>query len=135
MGQSDYLSPTNQPQVHDVAARCQDAPCDGRVPRELEADGFCLHHFIRHSERTCDALRRELVRGELTGERRAEIEQLLGSMGSKLAAVATAGYPLADHAKSAILNTFLLLMNVRESLEKARRYTEFKPVPSNVLRP
>lgn len=118
-----------------MAPRCQDSPCDGRVPRELEADGLCLHHFIRHSERTCDALRRELVRGELTAERRTELEQLLGSVGSKLAAVATAGYPLADHAKSAILNTFLLLMNVRESLEKAKRQPDFKPVSSDALRP
>ncbi len=117
-----------------MASRCQDTPCDGRVPRELESDGFCLHHFIRHSERGCDALRRELVRGELTPERRTEIEQHLGSVGSKLAAVATAGYPLADHAKSAILNTMLLLMNVRESLEKARRHPETNRVPSNILR-
>jgi len=117
-----------------MALKCQDTPCDGRVPRELEAEGLCLRHFIRHSERGCDALRRELVQGELSAERRAEIEQHLGGVGSKLADAATAGYPLADHIKAAILNTLLLLMNVRESLEKAKRRPEAKPVSTDILR-
>jgi hypothetical protein len=117
-----------------MASKCQATPCDARVPRELEGDGLCLHHFIRNSERGCDALRREIVRGELTAERRVELEEHLGSIGSKLAAIATAGYPLADHAKSAILNTLLLLMNVRESLEKTKRRTETNPISSPILR-
>ena len=62
------------------------------------------------------------------------MERHLDSVGSKLAAIATAGYPLADHAKAAILNTFLLLMNGRESLEKAKRRPEAKPVSTDIVR-
>jgi len=70
-------------------------------------------------ERACNDMRVEASRGAATGERREEILRYIGQQGGLLARIATNTPRLPDEQKARILSTFLTLMNLRESLDRA----------------
>ncbi len=102
-----------------MATGCQTPGCKSAVPPALETDALCVLHFLVTTERTCDAMRRETVLGEASAERYTEITQFIGQRGEKLSRVATSGLRLPDELKSHILTVFLVLMNLRENLDRA----------------
>jgi len=89
------------------------------VPREIESQGLCLLHFTVRLEQTCGDLRRETVMGNASHERQVEIMDYIASQGELLARVSTSGMHMADELKARVLSTFLTLMNLRESLDRA----------------
>jgi hypothetical protein len=89
------------------------------VPSEIESEGYCLLHFTLRLEQKCNDLRRETVSGQATAERNAEILLFISENGEMLARVATSGLHMADELKARVLSTFLTLMNLRESLDRA----------------
>ena len=98
---------------------CRTFGCKADVPPELEADGLCVLHFTVTIEQGCAEMRRETVTQSTSSERREEIERHICEQGEKLARVSTSGLRLPDEMKARILSTFLTLMNLRESLDRA----------------
>ena len=80
---------------------------------------MCLQHFTLNLEQKCSELRRETVSGNASHERQVEIIQFIANQGELLARVATSGMHMADELKARVLSTFLTLMNLRESLDRA----------------
>jgi hypothetical protein len=76
-------------------------------------------HFTLRLEQTCNDMRRETVSGHTTAERNAEILHFISGQGEMLARVSTGGLHMADELKARVLSTFLTLMNLRESLDRA----------------
>jgi hypothetical protein len=103
---------------------CQTAGCKAIVPSEIESEGHCLLHFTLRLEHTCSDLRRETVSGHSTAERNAEIIRYIAEHGELLARVSTSGLHMADELKARVLSTFLTLMNLRESLDRAALRTQ-----------
>jgi hypothetical protein len=93
--------------------------CQAPVPRELEAEGLCVLHFILSLEHVCAEMRRETAVGRASTTRQAEIANYVTAAAVKLSYVATGNLRLSDELKKRILTTLLTLMNVRESLERA----------------
>lgn len=91
------------------------------MPAELEPEGFCILHFTLDIEEKAAQMRRESAVGTGGRERQAEIVEYIGDRGALLARVATSGRGLSDELKSRVLATFLTLMNLRESLDRAAR--------------
>jgi len=98
---------------------CRTTGCKLSVPRELDSQGLCLLHFTLQLEQKCADLRRETVMGNAPHERQVEIMEYIASQGELLARVSTSGMHLADELKARVLSTFLTLMNLRESLDRA----------------
>jgi hypothetical protein len=98
---------------------CQIAGCKATVPPPLETDAVCVLHFLVRLEQTCDAMRRETVFGDETHERYQEIIRYIAERGERLSRVATSGLRLPDELKARILTGFLILMNLRENLDRA----------------
>jgi hypothetical protein len=76
-------------------------------------------HFTLRLEQVCSDLRRETVSGNATPERNGEIIGFISEQGEILARVSTSGLHMPDELKSRVLSTFLTLMNLRESLDRA----------------
>jgi hypothetical protein len=89
------------------------------VPSQIESEGQCLLHFTLKLEQKCAELRRETVSGHSTPERSAEIINFISEHGELLARVSTSGMHMADELKARVLSTFLTLMNLRESIDRA----------------
>jgi hypothetical protein len=85
----------------------------------LESEGYCLLHFTLRLEQVCGDLRRETVAGHSTAERNGEILRFISEQGELLARVSTSGLHMPDELKTRVLSTFLTLMNLRESLDRA----------------
>lgn len=98
---------------------CRTTGCKTVVPPEIESEGHCLLHFTLRLEQKCADLRRETVSGQSTAERNAEILHFISEQGEMLARVSTSGLHMADELKARVLSTFLTLMNLRESLDRA----------------
>jgi hypothetical protein len=98
---------------------CHSTGCKVEVPPELQGEGMCLQHFTLRLEQLCAELRRETVAGYASHERQVEIIRFIGNQGEMLARVSTSGLHLPDELKARVLNTFLTLMNLRESLDRA----------------
>ena len=64
-------------------------------------------------------LRRETAQGKTSPNRQSEITSYVKTTAMKLTQVATGHTRLSDEYKKRILTTFLTLMNLRESLERA----------------
>lgn len=102
-----------------MAKTCSATGCQAPVPDELDEARLCVLHFTLRLEDACSELRREASAGLPDAPRRAEIAAYVASHGEKLARVATSGLLLSDAMKARILSTFLTLMNLRESLNRA----------------
>jgi hypothetical protein len=102
-----------------MARTCSVAGCQAPVPDELEEARLCVLHFTLRLEDACTELRRETSSGAPDVHRRAEIASYVSQHGEKLARVATSGLLLSDAMKARILSTFLTLMNLRESVNRA----------------
>jgi hypothetical protein len=89
------------------------------VPSQIESEEHCLLHFTLKLEQKCAELRRETVSGNSTPERSTEIINFISDQGELLARVSTSGMHMADEIKARVLSTFLTLMNLRESLDRA----------------
>lgn len=98
---------------------CRIGGCRAEVPGELVPEGLCLHHYTVQVDLNCSGMRRETALNVLSAERREEILQYLAATGEHLAHLATGHIALSDEMKARILNTFLTLMNLRESLERS----------------
>jgi hypothetical protein len=101
--------------------------CEALVPAALIPENYCVHHFIVDIEEACSAMRREVSMERATVARRAEIDQYARGTATKLSAVAM-GTRLSDDMKKRILNTFLTLMNLQESVERSTtRFLQIRP--------
>jgi hypothetical protein len=102
-----------------MAVACQIAGCKSPVPSELEQELICVGHFTLGIEQHCAELRRETISAATDAVRCEEIIHYVSVTGEKLARVATHTPRLPDEVKARILSTFLTLMNLRESIERA----------------
>ncbi len=102
-----------------MTTACRTTGCKLSVPSQIDSQGFCLLHFTLRLEQTCADMRRETVMGKASHERQVEIMEFIAAQGELLARVATSGLHLADELKARVLSTFLTLMNLRESLDRA----------------
>jgi hypothetical protein len=113
-----------------MSAPCSIPGCKAAVPPELDLPRLCVLHLMIEIERVSTEMRLESVRGATTAERRAEINRYIAEQGSLLARVATGSLRLPDETKARILSTFLILMNLRENVERAA--ARLKPAPSSL---
>ncbi len=97
--------------------------CQVTVPQELETELLCVQHFLLGIEHDCSELRRETALGKTTANRQTEIATYVKSTAMKLTQVATGRLRLSDDYKKRILTTFLTLMNLQESLDRAANRT------------
>jgi hypothetical protein len=113
--------------------------CQVPVPQELQAENLCVLHFILNIDHDCADLRRETAMGKTTPARQSEINSYVKATALKLTEVATSRIRLSDEFKKRILTTFLTLMNLQESLDRAgnRNSTirELRPPVSPVVVP
>jgi hypothetical protein len=93
--------------------------CQVPVPHELKAECLCVLHFILNIDHDCADLRRETAMGRTGPERQSEIASYVKATAMKLTEVATGRLRLSDELKKRILTTFLTLMNLQESLDRA----------------
>jgi len=101
--------------------------CQVAVPQELEAELLCVQHFLVGIEHDCTQLRRETAQGKTSPTRQSEIASYVKTTAMKLTEVATGQVRLTDDYKKRILTTFLTLMNLQESLDRAAsRATTFR---------
>ena len=97
--------------------------CQMPVPEELHAEGLCILHFIQGIDHDCAELRREIAQGKTSVERQAQIVTYVKATAITLTEVATGRVRLSDDWKKRFLTTFLNLMNVHESLDRAANRT------------
>jgi hypothetical protein len=102
-----------------MSATCRTTGCKLSVPKEITEDQLCVFHFTLRLEQMCAEFRRETVMGNAGHERQVEIIRFIANQGELLARVATGGMHMADEIKARVLSTFLTLMNLRESLDRA----------------
>lgn len=100
---------------------CRSRGCKNPVPLELEAERICVPHYLIGLEETCAELRREGYGGNVVPERRAEMERYITDQGERLARLGTGALRISDDIKARILNNFLMLINLRESLDRGVR--------------
>ncbi len=92
--------------------------CKSPVPKELEAKGLCVSHFTLDIEKTCADMHRQIALRGVSPERQAEMAVYLEDCSVRLARVSSS-MCLSDQLKRRVLSTFLSLMNLRETLERA----------------
>ncbi len=97
--------------------------CQVPVPQELETELLCVQHFLLGIEHDCAELRRETAQGKTNTIRQSEIVAYVKTTAMKLTQVATGRMRLTDDYKRRILTSFLTLMNLQESLERAANRT------------
>jgi hypothetical protein len=97
--------------------------CQVPVPQELELELLCVQHFLLGVEHDCAELRRETAQGKTNATRQSEIASYVKSTAMKLTQVATGRMRLTDDYKKRLLTTFLTLMNLQESLDRAANRT------------
>ncbi len=97
--------------------------CQVPVPQELETELLCVQHFLLGIDHDCAELRRETAMGKTNSTRQSEIATYVQTTAMKLTQVATGRMRLSDEYKKRILTTFLTLMNLQESLERAANRT------------
>jgi hypothetical protein len=103
-------------QVSSSASLCW---CQIPVPSELAGELLCVQHFLLGVEHDCAELRRETAQGRTSASRQSEITSYVRTTAMKLTEVATGRMRLSDEYKKRILTTFLTLMNLQESLDRA----------------
>lgn len=107
--------------------------CQAPVPQELQEQHLCVLHFIQRAEQICTDMRKETALQKADPSRRGEIAHYLKATSMKLSEVAVGHPALSDTLKRRVLSTFLMLMNLRDSLDRSaiRRTTELAaPKPS-----
>lgn len=110
--------------------------CQVPVPHELRAECFCVLHFILNIDHDCADLRRETAMGRTSPERQSEIAGYVKATAMKLTEVATGRLRLSDELKKRILTTFLTLMNLQESLDRAaNRSTTIRELRTPIVVP
>lgn len=102
--------------------------CNAPVPAELAPERLCVPHFILHVDQVCAEMRRETAGSMASAERQAKVVDFLGESAMTLARVAIGSSHLSDEVKKRVLTTFLTLMNLRESLDRAstRQFPELR---------
>lgn len=80
---------------------------------------MCLLHYTARVEEACDTMRRETASGPVSAARRGEIESYIAAHGERLFRAVTGGVSVPDEHKRRVLNIFLILMNLRESMDRA----------------
>lgn len=100
---------------------CHYPLCRNSVPSVLESEGLCPLHFIRKIDLRCREIRRETLRGDLSPERRLEMNEYLYAQAIILAQIATSGARLNDETRPCLLSAFLTLINVCERVARTSR--------------
>ncbi len=103
--------------------RCTHYGCKHTVPAELKDEGLCLAHYLATLDEVCSNLRRETAPGKLSPERHGEVLEYISRQGERLARIGTGGHGITDDVKSRILSTLLLLINLREAVDRAHART------------
>jgi hypothetical protein len=96
---------------------CAAPGCKIIVPIELASEGLCVMHLTFQMEQVCARLRCELVQAKTSPERAEEIAGHVVGLSVLLARIAS-GVSLSDDRKKRVLNTFLTLMILRETLDR-----------------
>ena len=96
---------------------CGAPGCRAPVPSDLASEGLCVMHLTFNMEQACARLRNEINQGTASPERRAEIGGYVVGLSVMLARVASS-ISLPDDKKKRVLNTFLTLMILRETLDR-----------------
>ena len=109
--------------------------CQGIVPQELGAENICVLHYIQGIDSACTDMRREAAMELASPGRRREIESYVKATALKLSDVATSSTRLDDELKKRVLTTFLTLMNLQESVERANSRFERPRPPQRVFSP
>ena len=104
-----------------MSSRCEYPQCRGTVPLVLEREGLCPLHFVRKVEMQCGDIRREILRGSLSFDRRSEINEFLYAQAIILAQIATSGERLPDPTRPCLLSAFLTLINICEKVAQRPR--------------
>ena len=108
--------------------------CQVAIPQELETELLCVQHFLLGIEHDCVELRRETAQGKSSPDRQSEIAAYVKTTAMKLTEVATGRMRLTDEYKKRILTTFLTLMNLQESLDRAaNRASTFRELRTIVV--
>jgi hypothetical protein len=102
-----------------MSTLCSALACKATVPSALDSEKVCVLHFAIAIDQACSEMRRETVLGNATHDRQAEIMLYISQRGELLARAATSGLHMPDELKARVLNTFLILMNLRENLDRA----------------
>ncbi len=105
---------------------CHYPLCRGQVPGVLEGEGLCPLHFIRQVDAHCRDIRRETLRGQLTPDRRSEINAYLSSQAMIIAQIAASGARLPDDTRPCLLSVFLTLINVCERVARTSGDQQYK---------
>jgi hypothetical protein len=112
---------------------CHYPLCRSLVPSVLASEGLCPLHFIRKIDLRCREIRRETLRGELSAERRLEMNEYLYAQAIILAQIATSGTRLNDETRPCLLSVFLTLINVCERVARTsidqQHNTGITPLP------
>lgn len=96
---------------------CGTPGCKAAVPPDLASEGLCVMHLTFNMEQACARLRNEISQGTASPERRAEIGGYVLGLSVMLARIASS-ITLPDDRKKRVLNTFLTLMILRETLDR-----------------
>lgn len=98
--------------------QCCTPGCGTLVPVELETEGLCVPHFLSSAEKACAEIRREAAAVESRVARRAEFGAYVAASAMKLALIGTGSSRISDEIKKRVLTTFLMLMILRENLDR-----------------
>ncbi len=110
--------------------------CRAVVPAELQTERLCVAHFLSSVEKACAEMRRETAAAYSSAIRQTEIANYVVTSGMRLAQVATGSARLSDAMKSRVLTTFLTLMNLRESMDRAAsRFVPERQAPRSAEAP
>ena len=102
---------------------CSVTGCKAAVPPEIESERKCVLHFLLRVEEACNEMRHEIIPG-ISAERRQQIIQYIAQHGEMLAKVSVSGLRMPDDLKGRILNSFLILINLRESVDRTLKRQE-----------
>jgi len=117
-GFAGYLAACRRANMANSFQRCCAPGCGTLVHAELEAEGFCVLHYLLSAEKACTDMRRETAAGGSDATRRAEIESYVSTSAIKLALIGTGSVRLSDEIKKRVLTTFHTLMLLRENLDR-----------------
>jgi hypothetical protein len=111
-------SPLMRAQMGEVTGQICSARCTSSVPPELLSTGLCVSHYTYNVERVCAEMHRQIAMRGMSSDRQTEVTVYLEGCALVLARVASS-LSLSDILKRRVLSTFMSLMNLRETLERA----------------
>jgi hypothetical protein len=96
------------------------AGCRAPVPVELVSMGLCVQHFTSSVAKACEEMHREIAMHAASPERQEQVATYIAECAQLMARVFS-NLCVSDGQKKRILSTFLSLMNLRDSIDRAER--------------